>query len=588
MCKGAAEVTVLNYAELEWNGKVLWPDRFEIRKRWLFRIALKDGEKKYSHYVKDTADALKIRMAPGEGKVTDCGYDQMACWYTALKADDSFIFTAHVTIRQLHGFAEPIHNAGAGLFIRDTLQNDRATGFPYSNMAAVGCGPDGAAVFVRSGITADSIETVHNHEIAGYALLGAERCIRIEKRQNLLKVSITDEEGRSCMDVDPEETGSGSVCLAVPEEVFSAREAEQLYLGFYAARGMEIDIQKSSVSVMTCDEKAVNSVKRLFVSPGGVSSASGTEADPLDIESAMQRCAEADELVLLPGRYKPAHSIVVGKEKSGRAGRPRRLVCQDAVRGAVLDFGGRMDALILEGDHWQLEGISVTNGMGIQIRGSHNLIRSCKAYRNTETGILIRAERIESERSEWPAGNTVEDCISYLNMDETENNADGFACKVAAGAGNRFIRCRAFLNSDDGFDLFTKNRKIGAVSILDCVSAVNGYKFSDEEQLVRTNGNGNGFKLGGSGLTVSHTVCGSRAVGNRGSGFTSNFNPVMELEDCFADANRGGDYRFFYSSPEVRPKETMRRCRSGRSREYDPVKWLEKEGLLEMMRNERI
>ena len=223
-----------------------------------------------------------------------------------------------------------------------------------------------------------------------------------------------------------------------------------------------------------------------------------------------------------------------------------RIFCEQK-HGAILDFGGHSCSLIVSGDHWEMDGLAVTGGQGIQIWGSHNRIINCKACENLETGILIRYPDSGSDRELWPSYNVVEDCVSCCNRDPSGHNADGFACKVAAGEGNQFIHCFAWLNTDDGFDLFSKNRKIGAVFLKDCLSWMNGYRLLQDGTLTETEGNGNGFKLGGSGLAIRHRAEFCEAVGNRGMGFTSNSNPMMYLHGCVAGNNLKGNILYYYT-----------------------------------------
>ncbi len=359
----------------------------------------------------------------------------------------------------------------------------------------------------------------------------------------------------------------------------------------------------------------------LYAAPDGKKEAAGTREDPLDLQSAIRRCAPGGEVRLRAGRYLLTREILIEKEFSGLPGMRKRLrgetpektaqektqPCEAARYGEasvavsgsgipardlqslnagdgrrpVLDFGGGNGALRIQGDYWDVDGIDVTRGMGLKIEGSCNRIRGCRAYRNLETGILIRHPDGRSPRKEWPGYNLVEFCSSYENMDASGQNADGFACKVAAGEGNVFRGCLAWMNTDDGFDLFSKNRAIGAVLLERCGSFLNGFRMDDHLMdgprkddlrkdglrmddlrmdifridglrmdgegaaepesftgaLSATAGNGNGFKLGGSGMEVAHRAVGCMAAGNRGAGFTSNSNPFMSLLRCRAYNN---------------------------------------------------
>ena len=147
-----------------------------------------------------------------------------------------------------------------------------------------------------------------------------------------------------------------------------------------------------------------------------------------------------------------------------------------------------------------IEDVAVHDGMGIGFciwRGSHNLFLNCDAYNNYDSV------------SEQGAG----------------GNTDGFGCHAKArDEGNVFRGCRAWNNSDDGFDLI---RNLASVTIDHCWSFYNGYKpYSTTEKA----GDGNGFKAGGYGLKVQadsvkaprNVIKNCIAYHNRANGFYSN------------------------------------------------------------------
>ena len=110
-------------------------------------------------------------------------------------------------------------------------------------------------------------------------------------------------------------------------------------------------------------------------------------------------------------------------------------------------------------------------------------------------------------------------------------NADGFCDKQFTGGGNTYINCRAWNNSDDGWDLY-KRGTTSPIVFINCITYNNSpeyYDFTGNPRLetdkawfdsvegktmttsknhtdtwYRThyynNGNKNGFKIGGAGL----------------------------------------------------------------------------------------
>ena len=317
--------------------------------------------------------------------------------------------------------------------------------------------------------------------------------------------------------------------------------------------------------------------RNLIVSPEGSPYGNGTEAAPLDLYTAVQYSREGQDIILKAGRYCLDRDVVLPKrndvavaadatrladvsEPSGENRRKRRRIAGEPGR-VILDFMGIPHALIVAGDYWEVSKISVTRGCGIIVQGSRNIVDGCRAFENLETGIQIRHFDTDLSPDEWPSYNLIENCVSFKNRDPSECNADGFACKVAAGRGNRFRNCISWLNADDGFDLFTKNRQIGAVTIENCKSYFKGYKLDEEGRLVPAGGNGNGFKLGGSGVKVRHKVVSSEAAANKKDGFTSNSNPAADLDRCLSYNNGQLNFHYYYyQARHAAPEKNITGC----------------------------
>ncbi len=152
-----------------------------------------------------------------------------------------------------------------------------------------------------------------------------------------------------------------------------------------------------------------------------------------------------------------------------------------------------------DGSHNIYEQLSMHDGQAIgiySVRGGDNLFLNCDAYRNHD----------------------------FLSEDGKGGNVDGFGCHPPEGAtGNVFRGCRAWFNSDDGYDC------IGArepVVFENCWALYSGYSTE-----FKSLGDGNGFKAGGYGTTTAnklpnpiprHTVRFCLAVRNKASGFYSN------------------------------------------------------------------
>ncbi|MCH5306480.1 MAG: hypothetical protein J1E37_00265 [Prevotella sp.] len=176
--------------------------------------------------------------------------------------------------------------------------------------------------------------------------------------------------------------------------------------------------------------------------------------------------------------------------------------------------------ILMIGNHWWLFGLHITHAAdnGIKLEGSYNRIERCEFSYNLDTGIQLGfghdfkssieasyGVSVSSNDGTWCAYNDIIDCDSHHNCDCDSNygsDADGFACKMHNGKGNRFIRCRAWRNSDDAWDLYETDYD---VVLAECWAWESG-KESDHawvKEFINTShgfsGNGNGIKLGGNG-----------------------------------------------------------------------------------------
>jgi hypothetical protein len=164
----------------------------------------------------------------------------------------------------------------------------------------------------------------------------------------------------------------------------------------------------------------------------------------------------------------------------------------------------------LNGSYYHLFGLHITQAgdNAIKLEGNHNIVERCTFSYNDDGGIQLGFGHVFSDT--WPGiskndgsyccYNDIIDCDSYLNydMDTNGGDADGFACKMHNGMGNRFIRCRSWDNSDDGWDLYETDY---AVKIIECWAWGSGRaeNFGWTNDTGSFQGNGNGIKMGGNG-----------------------------------------------------------------------------------------
>ena len=206
--------------------------------------------------------------------------------------------------------------------------------------------------------------------------------------------------------------------------------------------------------------------------------------------------------------------------------------------------------------------------------GSYNLFENLDIYGSADTGCQMKNggnNRIVNVDSH--------DNFDYKTMSgNTANfggNADGFADKQFTGAGNHYIGCRAWNNSDDGWDFFQRVSTSQTV-IEHCICYRNGEPYYDLTDFARyetdkawfdsmvgtqmtdrygntititldrypCQGNGNGFKMGGQFTDHKVLVHHCLAVANNERGFDQNNNGgTMWLYNNTAYSN-GVNYGF--------------------------------------------
>ena len=245
---------------------------------------------------------------------------------------------------------------------------------------------------------------------------------------------------------------------------------------------------------------------------------------------AVSSVSGGDIIYVRGGRYPTSAKISISK-----MGTSNSLYCVTNYPGEIpiLDFTTEpsgTDGMGLSGSYWKLVGLVFTNAghNAIKMQGgtttpgaaSHNTFERCSFLNCRDAGIDIGSS---STATYLPGTNLFLNCDSWGNYDTGTHggNADGFACKWNIGTGNAFIGCRAWQNSDDGWDLWMA---INPVIISNCWTWQNGSNIWHDASFA---GNGNGFKLGGNFVAANHRLAHSLAyqnVGNGGNGVDQNNN----------------------------------------------------------------
>ena len=263
-----------------------------------------------------------------------------------------------------------------------------------------------------------------------------------------------------------------------------------------------------------------------WAAPTGKTGNAGTQAAPYDLTTGLKKLVAGDSLLLEKGTYAIAYT----------EGAKNTLVC--AAKGtqvaplvvrcpsgrAVFDFGFPEDAWVqdsygisLTGSWWSFERIDVTRAgyQGTYVTGDHNTFDNCRFYRNRNSGVEV---------NKGGSNTLLRHVDSYDNYDPKKagSMADGFAIKQTMGPGNKLVGCRAWGNSDDGYDTYDSPEFVVFDS---CWAATSGWYHGDpKDPRSNPDQNGNGFKVGGLSQVQRNILRHCVAFGNKARGFDQNNN----------------------------------------------------------------
>jgi hypothetical protein len=254
-----------------------------------------------------------------------------------------------------------------------------------------------------------------------------------------------------------------------------------------------------------------------------------TLASPFKTITKAVAVAVAGDIIYLRGEVH-SYAAKINISKTGTAGAKFYLLAYpgDATR-PVLDFSAMTvnssnRGVDVSGSFWVFKGFDIykAGDNGMHVNGSNNIVEFCAFYENADTGLQL---------DNGASNNQMINCDSYYNIDPAEGNADGFAVKLNVGTGNSFRGCRAWQNSDDGWDgLLNVGLGTNPSTTYDsCWVFLNGYR----KNMTLSLGNGNGFKMGGNQELHDVVLRNCLAVYNREKGFDQNNNKgSMILYNC--------------------------------------------------------
>jgi pectate lyase-like protein/uncharacterized protein DUF1565 len=287
----------------------------------------------------------------------------------------------------------------------------------------------------------------------------------------------------------------------------------------------------------------------LYVATNGNDGNAGTLAAPLaTIQKAVSLVTAGGTIAVRGGTYPLSTNIQI--TRSGTSGAPITLTGYQSEKvivdgealpytpgavGSTIPSSGR-GAIHMEASYWRIAGLEIVHGpYGVYCNNcTGNVFERLVTHDNYETGFQLQGAS---------ANNTILNLDSFHNRDPRKNgeSADGLGIKEGSGSGNVVRGARLWNNVDDGFDAWSFSSPI---TIVNSIAYGNGY---NRWNIPNFSGDGNGFKLGGSGGTgpaAGHSVSNSMSFSNAAHGFTDNGNTgtiVVNRSTAYKNAKTGFD-----------------------------------------------
>ena len=286
---------------------------------------------------------------------------------------------------------------------------------------------------------------------------------------------------------------------------------------------------------------------RFFVATNGNDTNSGAISNPFaTIQRAQDAVVAGDTVYVRGGTYMMTEAMIAATSsntwafvtyltKSGSAGKTIKYWAYPGEQPIfnyqnVKPANLRVHAFQVTGSYIHIKGLEV---VGVQVtilthtqsecfenQGSNNLYEQLKMHDGQAIGFYLTKG----------SNNLILNCDAYNNWDYTSENklggnTDGFGNHPSSETyvNNVFRGCRAWFNSDDGYDCISAK----APTVFEnCWAFYNGYSSS-----FASLGDGNGFKAGGYGSTTPdrlptiiprNTVQFCLSVKNKSNGFYSN------------------------------------------------------------------
>ncbi|NNN34575.1 pectate lyase [Streptomyces sp. S3(2020)] len=282
----------------------------------------------------------------------------------------------------------------------------------------------------------------------------------------------------------------------------------------------------------------------LGLSNGGAEAASSTVtvSTTAQLEAAVKSAVAGTTIQLRAGTYYPTATLKSTANGTSSARITLQAYGSEKVKidGSELADGSWLAGIY--GDYWTVQNLTFQNSpaQGFVVTSSvGGVFKNLVTANNGDSGFTLRGD--------GTTNNLVQNLDSHGNYDPAGHgqNADGIAVKFGSGTGNKITGARLYNNSDDGLDLWQFSSPVTIEHSWAFGNGKNRWNDSAFE------GNGNGYKLGGGGVTVAHVVNNNAAWDNTLNGFTENSNPgaiVLNRNTAYGNTEAG----FYFATGKAR------------------------------------
>ena len=247
------------------------------------------------------------------------------------------------------------------------------------------------------------------------------------------------------------------------------------------------------------------SAKTYYAKPDGKGDGSSYDKAG-EFTSLVNQLKAGDILYCLGGQYDYSNTININV-----SGTSSEFVNIWAYEGETPIFDFRKIAygsrgITTKGDYIYMKGLTIrySGKNGLLHSGSYGKFENLDVYGHGDTGVQMKGGH----------SNLILNCDSHDNFDyklgglsaaDFGGNADGFADKQYTGGGNTYYGCRAWNNSDDGWDFFQHvSGGYGPTVIENCVCYNNGPGYYNMEGHARYETDKSWFQqFEGEGTTVT-------------------------------------------------------------------------------------